>query len=654
MIEIGREWLLKQIDEIVESIERLTPTKFNEGNRYLPSSVTSIPGFLSYKVNPFMIEIIDCFDVDSQVREMNLMKGVQITYTTLLESIMLYYMAHVKSLPMMYMTADKELASARIENNIIPMLNHSGFADIIRSSDDGNKHKTGKTAHHLQWMGGGYMVPFGAKNADKMRTFSICIMLKDEIDAWLDRVGKDGDPDLLSDHRCRGYWERRKIARGSTPLLEETSKIFRQYKRGDQRKYNVLCKSCGFAQDLRWEAINKDSGVIGGMQWETEGGMLQLDSVCYCCSNCGHAHYEYDKRNLFSPDHGAHWKPTSVAVEPNIRSYHLPALYSPIGMAPWYTCVSAYLDGWDVKKKRVKNLEKYQGFYNNILARPFRMPGDNVEFESVSRHRRRDYMFGQIPNKYAAEYSGSPILLLTCTVDVHKSNLAVAVMGWTSGMCCYLIDYWRFEDDDCSQPSSPVWQRLRKLIEETTYTADDSKRYSIAMTFIDAGWKQSTVTAFCGQYRNSVFPSIGSPDTGKVKSIQQFSEFTAKDGMKGYTIKVDHYKDRLAPVLRRQWIEDSGDQDDWHFNAPLDVTDDQLKELTVEVQRKETNQWGVVSYRWHRPGGADNELWDLFVYGSAAVEVLAWALCIEHLEMESIDWRTFWKFLEERKVYFSD
>lgn len=168
---IGADWLVDEVEELTDIITHVTPSMFNEENRYLPESVTSIPGYIRYDVNPFMREIIDCADVNSPVREVNIKKGVQITYTTLLESVMLYYMAHIKTVPMMYMTADKELATARVENNIIPMLNQSGLADIIRSSDEGNSRKTGKTKDHLQWDGGGYMVPFGAKTADKMRSF---------------------------------------------------------------------------------------------------------------------------------------------------------------------------------------------------------------------------------------------------------------------------------------------------------------------------------------------------------------------------------------------------------------------------------------------------------------------------------------------------
>lgn len=655
---IGAEWLANEVEELTDVITHVTPVEFNEDNRYLPESVTSIPGFIRFDVNPFMREIINCADVNSPVREVNVKKGVQITYTTLLESIMLYFMAHIKTVPLMFLTADKELATARVENSIIPMINQSGFGDIIRSSDEGNTHKTGKTKDHLQWEGGGYMVPFGAKTADKMRMFSIMVMLKDELDAWADTVGKDGDPDALSDDRCSGYWERRKIFRGSTPLIKNNSKIEAAYLRGDQRHYMVLCKSCGFPQALRWHTEDKKTGVIGGFMWDMDDGVLNLESARYACQNCGTAHYEYDKELLFSPEGGAHWEPTAKPMEPNIRSYHLPAMYSPIGMQPWYKCVSAYLKGFDPATKKVIDMPKYQVFYNNILAEPFEVKGTKVNFVQVSAHRRAVYRLGQIPNEYAVEHSGSVVLFLTCQVDVHKHNLAVSVMGWTRNMRSYVIDYWRFEvendEDDCSELTSPVWGRLRKLIEETEYTADDGKKYRILLTLVDAGYANDTVTSFCSDYASGVVPILGRDRPGKNQSIKEFSEFTTQAGKVGYKIVVDHYKDRLSPVLRREWVEEAGEQPEYHFNAPVDITDKQLKELTVESRReKKDPTTNVITYYWYRPGNARNELWDLLTYGHAAVEIIAYQICIQHFELDSIDWVKFWDYIEGSALYYS-
>jgi phage terminase large subunit GpA-like protein len=646
--KIGLDWMLSSVDGITDHIGHVTPSAFNESVRYLPESVTSMPGYIRYAINPFMREIVDCFDVDSPVREVSVMKGVQITYTTALESGVLYYMAHVKTLPIMYMTADKELATARVENNFIPMINQSDLSHIVRSSDEGNTRKTGKTINHIQFAGGGYLVPFGARNADKMRSYSICVMLKDEIDAWPDTVGRDGDPDALSDARCLGYWDRRKIFRGSTPLIKGMSKIEKAFLRGDQRHYMVRCKKCNFQQALRWST--KDD--VGGFKWELQDGVLLQDSVRYCCQSCGEPHFEHDKTNLFATEHGAEWVPTATPDSYDVRSYHLPALYSPYGMQPWYQCVTLWLDSYDTETRHVKDPGKLQVFYNNILAESFEIMGSKVSFSAVSAHRRTWYTLGHIPNKTAMEHLGGAVLFLTCTVDVHKSFLAVAVIGWAIDAKNLLIDYLKFEvtdrEPDCTELSSPVWGKLRQLIEEKEYTADDGIKYRIHLTLIDASYSTDTVVGFCGAYASGVYPVLGRDRPAKAQRISEFAEFTTQSGTIGYRIFVDHYKDRLAPVLRREWHEQDGIQRRYHFNAPVDLTDDALKELTIEQRREKRDAAGVVSYYWHRPGNARNELWDLLVYGHAAVEIIAWNICVKHFELETVNWPEFWQFMLEQ------
>lgn len=652
--EIGADWLRAEVDALTEKMVHLSPSEYNEQNRYLPNSVSSKPGYIRYAVNPYMREIVDCFDVDSPVREVNVKKGVQITYSTLLESGVMYYADYIGTLPMMYITADKELAQARIENNFLPMFNQSGKAHIIRSSDYGNSRKSGKTKDHIQFSKGAYLVPFGARNADKMRSYSIAIMLKDEVDAWPLRVGRDGDPDALSDARCDGYTEVMKIFRGSTPLISGSSVIERNFKRGDQRVYRVLCKACSFPQVLRWQS--KDANGYGGFHWETDAGVLVLESVHYKCAGCGHAHYEFDKTRLFSEEHGAHWEPTARPATPFIRSYHIPALYSPVGMRPWWKCVSDYLEAWDPVARSVVDTGKLQVFYNNVLAEPFEERGSKVSFRAVSGHRRAVYRLGEIPNTYAAQYSGGPVLVLTCQVDVHDNNLAVAVMGHTVDDRIYVIDYWRFERGEgepaCSEVDSPQWQKVRDLVESKVYAADDGKKYRIALTLVDAGYANDTVTAFCSEYSSGVFPILGRERPAKHQTIKEFAEFKTQAGTIGYRIVVDHYKDRLAPVLRREWSEEAGEQPRYHFNAPVDLSDKAIKELTAESRREKTDDRGNTVHYWHRPSGTPNELWDLLNYGSAALEILAYNLCIRQFELDNVDWARFWQYIEDEKLFF--
>ena len=95
--KLGADWLAGEVDGLTEEIEHISPVKFNEENRYLPDSVTPLPGYMSFDINPYMREIVDACDPRSPVREVNLKKGVQITYSTMLESVLLYYMAHIKN-----------------------------------------------------------------------------------------------------------------------------------------------------------------------------------------------------------------------------------------------------------------------------------------------------------------------------------------------------------------------------------------------------------------------------------------------------------------------------------------------------------------------------------------------------------------------------
>jgi phage terminase large subunit GpA-like protein len=299
----------------------------------------------------------------------------------------------------------------------------------------------------------------------------------------------------------------------------------------------------------------------------------------------------------------------------------------------------------------VRDAGKLQVFYNNVLAEPWEVHGAKVSFTVVSSHRRSCYARGQVPNRHAEQWCGSPVLFLTCTVDVHKSNLAVAVWGWTRDARSYLVDYWRFEDSDCERTDSPAWSRLREVVEEREWVADDGARYRVVLTLVDAGWSHDTVLAFCGDYEAGVYPVLGRERTAKHQRIQEFAEFKTQAGTVGYRILVDHYKDRLAPVLRREWRELDGPQRRYHFNAPLDLPDDAIKELTREVRREKRDERGVVSYQWHRPGNVPNELWDLLVYGHASVEILAWSICVRQFGLDTVDWPRFWDWVEGGKVF---
>lgn len=646
------EFLDAQTEGLTDQHTTLLVSEWAESTRYLPPQATSMPGFYSYDVAPYLREIADCLSVDSPVRELDLMKGAQIGATVgIIENGIGYLIDHIKSAPSMLLTADAELAKLRVDTYVMPMIEYSGLRDLIRSSDENNTRKTGATSKKLEWQGGGYLVPFGAINANKLRSMSIMYLFEDEVDSYPERVGKDGDPQALAETRTKAYHQKRKIVRLSTPLVKGNSRIAKGFERGDQRYYFVPCRACGLMQKLEFRKKDADTGKIWGLVWSVdEDGDLVPDSSRYICEGCGHAHKNSDKMWMLPR---GEWRATAKQRDKTRRSYHLNALYSPIGMLPWDAIATEWLEAWDDETNKVRDTEALQVFYNNNLGKPFEITGSKIRFASVSAHRRPEYLLGNVPNEYAIEHAGSRILMLICAVDVHKTNLAVSVMGVCRGGRIFLIDYWRFEDENCDNSESPVWGRLRELIEEKIYTADDGCEYKIALTLVDAGYANATVTDFCADYSGGVYAILGRPRADKAATIREFSGFKTQAGRPGYKIIVDHYKDRMAPVLRREWSPSAGPQPPFHFNAPTDTTEKQIKELITEYKREiRDGKTGMTHHAWYRPGNAPNELFDLLGYTFAGVDITAWSIFVDKFERDEVEWGEFWDHLEKDTPFF--
>lgn len=639
-------FLRRQCARLTTATRELLPSEWSEKKRYLPASSTSIPGYYRFDVAPYWREVIDCMSPESSVRHVSIMKGVQIGATTILENTIGYYIDQVKTAPMMLVTADAELAKLRIEREIVPMLKHAGLDHLIKSQDEQNPRKTGRTDKKYEWDGGGFLVPLGAVNANKLRSIPIQVLLRDELDAWADNLGKDGDPVKLSADRTASYEATRKIYDCSTPLIRGESKIARLFEAGDQRRYFVRCLGCHHPQTLRWNRVNNDTGAVSGITWKLdEGGRLVEGSARYVCEQCGHAHSNNDKTKLFAPGN-AEWRPTAVPSSPHHRSYHLSALYSPVGMQTWDACVAKWLEAWDVENNRPRDNAALQVFYNNVLGEPFEVRGLKLRFEAVSAHRRHAYRYGEVPNKWLEQACASPVLLITLTADVHIDNLAVAVIGWCRGSRAVLLDYWRFYGDTEQIDNPATWGRLKATIEDREYQGDDGRAYRIALSLIDSGYLTDTVYRFCEGYEGGVYPVRGRDAPPRNAPTKDFWKSETESGLLAWAASVDMYKDRWSARLRRSW-DGLGVQPEGFFNAPLDATDEQLKELTVETKRekidKVTNR--RLGFEWHRPSGANNELWDLLIYASVALDIIAFDTCIQQWELDSVDWQAFWTSL---------
>jgi phage terminase large subunit GpA-like protein len=551
----------------------------------------------------------------------------------------------------LFATADSELADLRIQTNIVPMIQDSGCSDLIMSSDRLSTKKQGKTSKKIEWAGGGWLFPIGAQNPNKSRSLPFPCALCDEVDCW-PRETPQGASFALITARTKTYEEVRKILVGSTPLISGMSIVFEEYELGDQRKRFFKCLGCAEYQTIKWERRD-DDGVVSGIVWSVDDdGKVIRESVKYLCRFCGHAHSEADKQIIFSDDHGCEWRPTAKPSQPDRRSYHVPALISL--QQTWYACVMDWIEATGDDPGQPADLQKLQVFYNNILGVPFELIGQRPTFQHVSAHRRLDYSMGTVPARYAERVAGSRIALLTAAVDVHSDGIHVAVFGWTKGLRAFLVYYasWKGNPADIQDPDT--WLKLGDMLENKVWTCDDGATMGLSFVVVDSQHLGDIVFSFCSEYQPGPIYPIKGRDIPIKGATMPFTKFATPQTGVGFHIVVDHYKDRWATSLRRHWSEGASTQPEGHFNAPVDLEDAALKELTVEykVPKKTKGQQSRAGkhHIWVRPKGSKNELWDLLIYNSAALDIVCHDVCVNVLGQNAQNWPDFWDYVHSLNV----
>ncbi len=641
------DWLWQKVDELTDRIVAVSPSELAESIRRLPPSVGPMAGPYRYKVTPYLQQIVDCFDSRSPVREVAIMKGTQTGGTVGVgENAILYWIAHKKTSPVMFVTADQALAALRMDEYITPMIEESGIAHLIQHNSSDNR-KQGKTARKMSWRGGGFLLPVSANSAASLRSASIQNIVCDELDAWPLRVGRDGDPVAVVKRRTGAFSKSRKIMMISTPTTDEESRIKVEYERGDQRKYKVPCQGCGEFDEIRWSYTDSKGVQEGGIVWDTdEHGNVVAGSVRYACRHCGFCHINEHKRDMLRD---GRWEATAVPSHPTIRSYHISGLMSPPDFYSWEQAVVDWLLAWDVKNKVARCKEKLQEFYNNVLGKPFKLKGTRLTLANVGRHVR-SYQSGRVPNDIAEPMCGGKIGFLTLAVDVQDKFISAAVEAWGPNRLGFLVDRYVFEGetDDPFDTKGP-WGRVADLI-ESKFPDGDGREYPITCTLVDSGHRNSEVYSFCSQFQNGgVYPIKGDSRVGE-GPIKEFKAMknASQSGVDGWIVNVNHYKMRLASVLRAspRGSNEPGLVDS--VSLPDDLTNEGMKELIGEELITEKGR-----LVWKRRASR-NELWDLTVYNSAARDIAAHLICLEHFQLDTVPWGEFWQFVESIKFGWAE
>ena len=615
---------------------RLQLSEWAEQKRVIPEGQSSRPGPWHWRVVPYMREIADCLSKSSSVREIALMKGARVGYTAALIENHIGYMIDTCPGSAMLVSATKEGAQRMAEIRVDSMIENAGLSGkVFSQSRRKATKKTGNTKSKKEYPGGYLLI--GGPTGDFLRSTGAKYLYLDEIDGWPLQIGAkdkkkgvtpdEGDPIKLVRRRAAEY-EDRKVLYGSTPLVEGTSKIKKLFEEGDKSYYYVPCSKCGTMQILRWQDDSREGEDRYRIKFTAdEDDRLVPGSVYYECENteCRHHWKNADKDTFLEL---GEWRPSAIPKTPNMRSFHLSSLYSPV-------------QSWDdVCREWLKSKNDPGGlktFINTWLGETWKEKSTTPTIARAESHRE-SYSVGTLPS------SARP-LILTAGADVQEDRVAVEVVAWGRGMESWSICYHEFpgKTDDIDAES---WRALKQLLQE------EHAGHPIDYAFIDAHYRSTIVHPFVEEnFSDHVRACLGYPDLGGGRQLYRFAN-TRLAPRERVDLNVSVLKEQVYQDLSRGspkgGVPDKPFPGYCHF--PSEYSRKYFHMLTAEDRISVSTTTGQAMYQWVAHGA--NEALDCRVYALGCIVMArgerAREIAEEDPDAPPYEWSDFWTEWEGR------
>ena len=583
------------------------------------------PGPLDVNYIPYMIEIMDTMGPYSGVTVVSVCKAVQTGATAnCAENVMAYYM-DANPAEILYATATNDLLE-KWTKRLEPLIDSCGFRDkIVADVQNTKSRKTGDKMYSKEYPGGSLSMS-SLQSPASLRSESKRIVIVDEIDGAPPKLTTgEGSPLYILHGRAAAYGSRSKFMEFSTPSTFEASVIWKRFEAGDQRKYYVPCPHCGEYQTLIFKQIRPE------YQGDT------LNYAWYECLKCKGKILNHHKTEMLD---GGEWRPTAKPRAKNHRSYHISALYSPVGMMSWTGLCQKHIDAQ-------ADPAQMPSFTNLYLGEPYKEQGSRPPIEKVIA-LRGNYEEKTVPpgviylvlaadvQRGATKYQDMGPGELADEIDrmrksgrnLWKSKLPrieFEVMGVGLHYKSWSVDYQVLYGHTTRGAYEGAFEELQKFGETgMIYRRADGVEYQPMIVLIDAtdGVTQPIVFDFCERFGVNTFPTINTDwlnlkqdphldrETARTFDRYRFSR-KGKSGPQHVSISTNHYKKVLYSRLNipRQAVNPQAPA---FCEFPRNRPDYYFEMLTAEEMRKDGSFYN---------GGRPAEALDCRVYALCAADV---------------------------------
>lgn len=542
------------------------------------------PGQYRTSRTPWVEEILLELSPQSATQEVVVIKPTQFGFTTL-ANIILFGTADLYPGPCMMALPTDDMAKKHSKKKVTSSLK---AIDCLKDKIKESKSRDSGNTILLKEFPGGSWTFTGSNSPASARSDSIKILILDDLDGFVQDMGKEGNYKLF-ENRTDAFGERRKIYKNSTPIDKESSHITKEFEQSSQGYFQVPCPYCGAYQYLEFGGKDVDHGIKFKHNDSNE-----VTEIWYICKYCYGRIEEYHKNKILSYGKYIHKFP-----ERKKRGFKINSLYSPLGWLSWERIANEFLEAG-------KNKQKIQRWVNTRMAEPFEDAGKQPEWNKLFA-RCEPYKPFTVP-----EYC--KILTLGC--DVHDNNLTIVLRAWGKGEESALV-YAGVLYGNVLKPE--VWDQLKQIATRTYEHASGAKLRIVSggIDSSDGSHKQS-VYNFCRMNAPVFFPLKGSSTRGKQiinKPSNQDVEWngqTIKNGIQLWPIGTDTAK---STIYSRLNIEGTG-QGVYHWYEGL--SEEYFLQLTAEkLITKFIKGYPVTEWHNVRTTGGNHFL-DAEVYAYAA------------------------------------
>lgn len=426
----------------------LTVSEWSDANRILSQSGSAQPGPWKTAVTPYLREIMDQLSEHVPARMVVFMKSSQVGGTEVGSNWLGYIMAHAKGPVAVLMPTEKSM-NDWMSQKFDPMAHDTPAVAAVLARRSNN---AGDNSAQRKRFTGGILYAKTAGSTAELKSTSLRYAIADEVDEY-DWTTLQGDPLGLLQVRLTTFHDR-KLYVPSSPTMKDASRIEELFEAGDKRRYHVPCPHCGAFQPLAW----------GNLHWRKHpASQRRIMEAYYACRDCGEIIPEHHKGGMLAR---GRWIPENPGA--TYPSYHINALYSPIGLGlTWLELAEEWLEAQDDPAKLMR-------FINTRLGETYADRSREIKANAIEA-RAEPYPLRTVP---------PGCLVITAGVDTQDDRLEIQILGFGKGDRIWTMDYHVLPGNPADEG---LWDRLADYLNGCQFANSQGRLLKIEATGIDTG-----------------------------------------------------------------------------------------------------------------------------------------------------------------------